>query len=191
MAKKYLKGFSKFGIFPIETDTDTAYEVGEHTAVPGAVSCAPTDNKTTFAIDADDGVWDSGSTWDISTVVINVVEAELAAISELTGAEFDASKKVMEETTVDAANPIAMTYAALRADGGYRMYRWYSAKLTSYKITHNTKKSEGAPEAQNYELTFTCYGRKCDNKIRGTADTDETTTITWLETIPAFPELGA
>ena len=187
MGKNYLRGFSKFGMFPIEEDTESKYSVGERTAIPGAVSCAPTDNKTAYTIPADDGIWDSGSVWDTSTVVVNVVEAELKAISELTGAKFDASKKELEETTIDNAAPVALTYAALKGDGtNYRMFRWYSAKLTSYKITHNTKK-EGAPEAQNYELTFTCYGRKLDNAIRTTADTDESTTITWLDTIPEAP----
>lgn len=186
MGKSYLRGFNNLGMFPIEDDTTTAYEVGTKIAIPGAVSCAPTDNKTAFAIPADDGVWDSGSAWDTSTVVITVVEAELATMAKMTGAEFDTTKKVMEETTVDNATPVALTYSALKGDGSYRMFRWYSAKLTSYKVTHNTKK-EGAPEAQNYELTFTCYGRKCDNKIRATADTDASTTTAWLDSIPVFP----
>lgn len=186
MGKKYLRGFADFGIFPIEEDTDKAYSVGTRVPLIGAVSCAPTDNKTAYTIPADDGIYDSGSVWDTSTVVVNVTEAELEHLAMMTGAEFDKSKSLMEETTVDNAKPIAMNYKALRGDKGYRMFRWYSAKLTSYKITHNTKK-EGAPEQQNYELTFTCYGRKCDDKIRGTADTDESTTTTWLETIPAVP----
>ena len=125
--------------------------------------------------------------WDTSTVVVNVVEAELKVISALTGAKFDTNKKELNETTIDNAVPVALTYAALMGDGkNYRMFRWYSAKLTSYKITHNTKK-EGAPEAQNYELTFTCYGRKLDNNIRTTADTDGSTTTDWLDTIPEAP----
>lgn len=184
--RKYLRGFNNLGIFPIITDTIQAYSAGERVPIPGAVSCAPTDNKTEYTIPADDGVWDSGSTWDSSTVVINVVEAELEILSQLTGAEFDKSKNLMEETTVDDASPIAMNYAALRRDGGYRMFAWPSAKLMSYKISHTTRK-EGAPEVQNYELTFKCIGRKCDHKIRLTADTDEATSTTWLEDIPSFP----
>ncbi len=181
---KYLRGFNNFGILPIVSDTATAYSVGERVPIPGAVSCAPTDNKTEYTIPADDGVWDSGSTWDSSTVVVTVTEAELEMLAQLTGATID--KDVMEESTVDDATPVAINYAALRRDGGYRMFAWLSAKLTGYKVSHNTRK-EGAPEGQNYELTFKCLGRKCDNKIRLTADTDESISTTWLETIPAVP----
>ena len=82
---------------PIVSDTATAYSVGERVPIPGAVSCAPTDNKTEYTIPADDGVWDSGSTWDSSTVVINVIEAELEILSQLTGAEFEKRKNLRLE----------------------------------------------------------------------------------------------
>ena len=74
--KKYLKGFANLGFFGITTNTSAAYVCeAERTPLTGASSCAPTDNKTDFSIPADDAVWDSGSDWTDTTLVITVVEA--------------------------------------------------------------------------------------------------------------------
>ena len=128
MAKKYLKGFANLGFLTLLTNEMGAYSVDtDYKSIPGGKSCAPTDNKTEISIPADDGVWDSGSDWTDTTLVITIVEAELATLSELIGANFDES---MEEATVDEAPEVALTFSALRADGGYRLYTVSYTHLT-------------------------------------------------------------
>ena len=179
MAKKYLKGFSNLGFLKVLANETGAYSVDTaYKSIPGGKSCAPTDNKTEFSIPADDGVWDSGSDWTDTTLVVTVVESELAILSELIGAEFDES---MEESTVDEAPEVALTFSALRVDGGYRLYRYYACKCTGYKVSHTTRGESN--DAQTYELTFKCTPRKSDNRIRGTKDVEAGANLSWLKSI--------
>lgn len=187
MSKKYLKGFSKLGYIPVTANTDTAYTAaGERVLLAGAQSCAPTDNKTAFSIQADDGVYDSGSEWTSSTLVITVAEMSLSDLAALGGAGFTEADELMEEGSFDAPPENALTFAALRADGGYRMYRYYAAKCTGYKVTHNTKGQSSDP--QTYELTFEATPRKIDGMIRGTSDAAVGDALTWLESVPSLPK---
>lgn len=176
MNKKYLKGFANLGFFPIITNTSAAYACEtERTLLEGASSCTPTDNKTDFSIPADDGIWDSGSDWTDTTLVITVVEAELATLAQLTGADFDTELK---EGTFNEPIEVALTFSALRRDGGYRLYRYFCCKCTGFKITHNTKGTDN--NAQTYELTFKCTPREKDHLIRATKDVDSGTTLTYI-----------
>lgn len=178
MSKKYLKGFNNFGYLPVTINEAGAYSVDseKYTAVPGGKSCAPTDNKTDFSINADDGVWDSGADWTDTTLVVTVVEAELKVLAELCGARFDTE---MDEGTLDEAPEVALTFSALRRDCGYRLYRYFVARCTSYKVSHTTKGESN--DAQTYELTFKCTPRKSDNLIRATKDIEAGEPLTWIK----------
>lgn len=187
MSKKYLKGFSKLGYIPVTANTDAAYTAtGERVVLAGAQSCSPTDNKTDFSIPADDVVYDSGSEWTSTTLTITVAEMSLSDLGDLGGADFTEADELLEEGAFDAPPENALTFAALRADGGYRLYRYYAAKCTGYKVTHNTKGQSN--DAQTYELTFEATPRKIDGKIRGTTDTAQGDALTWLETVPSLPK---
>lgn len=180
MAKKYLKGFNNFGFLPITLNENEGYTVDDtkYTAVPGGKSCSPTDNKSEFSIPADDGVWDSGAEWTDTTVVVTVAETELETLSQLVGAKFD-EKTEMNEGTLDEAPEVALTFSALRRDGGYRLYRYYAARCTGYKVSHTTKGESN--DAQTYELTFKCVPRKTDNIIRATKDVAAGDSLTWIK----------
>ncbi len=98
--KKYLKGFANLGIFEVIVNTIKAYSCGtDRIELVGAKSCSPTDNKTEFTIRADDGVYDSGADWTDTTLVITVLETELATLGNMLGAEFDTTlqKGVFDE----------------------------------------------------------------------------------------------
>ena len=97
MGKKYLRGFANCGYAQVEEDTVTAYKVGEVTKLAGAKSCAPTDNKTEYTIYADDEIYDNGSEWKDSTLVITLQEADAKDIASLTGAAFDESTGELKE----------------------------------------------------------------------------------------------
>lgn len=174
--KKYLKGFANLGFFVVLANTVQAYSCStDRTKLLGAKSCSPTDNRTEFSINADDSVYDSGSDWTDTTLVITVLESELSILSQLTGAEFDTS---LQEGVFDEPNEVALTFSALRRDGGYRLYRYYSCKLMSYKVSHTTKGDNN--DAQSYELTFKATPRAIDGIIRDTKDVDKGAALTWI-----------
>ena len=186
MAKKLLKGFANLGVIPVTENTEASYKAtGEITKLPGAQTCAPVDNRESYSINADDGVYDNGAVWKNSTLTITVVETSLANLSVITGSTIDESKEEMEEGVFDNAPEVALTFSALCADGGYRLYRYYAAKCTGYKVTHTTRGQSN--DAQTYELTFEASPRKIDGMVRGTKDVAKGTALTWLDTIPAMP----
>ena len=179
--KLYLKGFSNFGYHKIKDDDAEKYSgAGERVKVPSARTCSPTDNRTDFSINADDGVWDSGSDWESTTLEIAVAQMELPTLAELTGATVNEDNSI-DEGPLDNAPSIAPAFAALGADGGYRLYRYYSAKATNIAISHTTKGE--STDAQVYTITFKATPRKCDGKIRSTTDVAKGAALTWLDTV--------
>lgn len=189
--KNYLKGFANLGYLPLTTNTTSGYATaGDVAKLPGATSCAPTNNTSEYTIYADDTVYDSGSEWQSTTLVITVQELSLEALAALTGATLDDATDELSETIYDTAPEVALTFSALRRDGGYRLYRYYAAKLTNYSVSHNTRGESN--ESQSYELTFSCTPRKYDGAIRKTLDIAKGTPLSWLDSIPAEPttELG-
>lgn len=186
-SKKYLKGFSDLGYRPVTKNDGTGYVVDDekYKDVPGAVSCSPTDNKEDFEIFADDGIWDSGSEWKSTDLEITVTEAELETMADIIGAEFDPENLEMEEGTFDNAPEIALSFRALRRDGGYRLYRYFSARCTGYSVSHQTKGQDN--NSQNYTFRFRCTERKTDGKIRATKDVSKTDDMSWIRSFAATP----
>lgn len=185
MGKKYLKGFANFGYALLSANTTSAYKAGTIKKFEGAKTCTPTDNRTEYSIPADDSVWDSGSEWTDTTNEIEVVESDLEKIADLTGAKINEEKDELEEGPLDSAPEVALTYSALRADGGYRLYRYYCAKCTNISVSHTTKGDTN--DAQTYKLTFKCTPRKVDNRIRGTKDVAAGDDMSYLDNIPSVP----
>lgn len=185
--KKYLKGFANLGYSKLTENTTEKYAAEKIKKIPGAKSCTPTDNRSEYEIDADDGVWDSGSEWTDTTQEITIVETDLKTLSEITGAEFKTDEELMEEGVFDNAPEIALTYSALNASGGYRLFRYYCCKATNYKVTHTTRGESN--DAQSYTITFKCTPRKIDGKIRGTKDVAKDASLEFLNTLPALPEI--
>lgn len=188
--KLYLKGFANFGFFNVDQDTEDAYSVseGDRKKVPSARTCSPTDNRTDFKINADDGVWDEGSDWTDTTMEVAFAQMELATLAAMTGAKVNEDGSI-DEGALDTSPDLALTFSALRADGGYRLYRFYNAKVTNISVSHTTKGE--STDAQVYTLTFKCIPRKCDQKIRTTLDIDKGDTLDWLESIPSTPTTQA
>jgi phi13 family phage major tail protein len=180
-----LKGFAGLSAFPQVIDTPTEYSAtGTKLKFVGASSCSITDNRTDFSIPGDDGIYDSGSDWESTDVVPVIHEVDLATLAALAGASIDETKKELEEGTFDIPNVVALTFRALRRDGGYRCYRYYCCKLVNYSVSHATKGQSN--DGQPYTLTFKALPRKIDGKIRGTADvSDLAEAEAWCNTIPS------
>lgn len=189
MGKKYLKGFSNFGFHVIKKDTQDEYSVtGERVRVPSAKSCSPSDNRTDYKINADDGVWDSGSEWTDTSNEVVFVEMDLETLAQMTGATVNEDGAI-DEGTLDVAPELAISYSALRADGGYRLYRYYNATVTKISVTHTTKGENN--DAQVYTVAFSCVPRKCDGRVRRTKDIAKGESLDWFNAIDTVPSEAA
>lgn len=186
MGKKALKGFANLGFIPVTKNDASGYTAtGERKLLTGARSCSPTDNRSEYSIPGDDGIYDSGSEWNDTNLVITVNEMSLSLLAELGGVTVGDVSDELEEGIFDVPPEVALTFSVLRLDGGYRLYRYYAAKCVSYKISHTTKGENN--DIQTYELTFKCAPRACDGEIRGTKDIAAGAAMTWLDTIPTVP----
>ena len=188
MPKKALKGFANFGYVPLTANTTAAYTPGSRVPVTGAQSCTAGDNRQDYEVRADDGVYDSGSEYQNTQLVVTLAEATLADIAALAGADYDETSKELTEAELDAAPEVALNFSGLRADGGKRLFLYYCCKLLSYKADLNTRGANNDISA--YQLTFKCYGRVYDGFVRTTKDVDAVggvVDLTWLNTVDAMP----
>ena len=76
MPRKYLKGFSKFSIFPILENTETSYKVGTRVPVISAQKLSKEEQSTEDEILADDEIWDIDS--DVTGETVTITLAELS-----------------------------------------------------------------------------------------------------------------
>lgn len=187
---KVLKGFANLSSFAVSKNSATEYEVGTKQVHPTAQSCTQSDTRQDYSIPGDDGVVAKGSDYQGTQLVITVAETELEALSKVTGATFDNESGEYTDAELDNAPEVALTFSGLLEGGGYRLFRYYACKLSSYKADLNTKPSNQS--GSTYQLTFECYGRKCDPKkhIRTYKDVAAGAALTWLDTIPAVPAGG-
>lgn len=187
---KILKGFANLRAFAVLANLRQSYGVGAPVDLTNvaAQSLTQADTRQDYTIPGDDGTAAKGSDYQSTQLVITVARMWLDKLAALTGAEFDEESHEYSDAELDNAPELALTFSGLLEDGGYRLFRYYSCKLSSYKVDLTTK-----PSNQNgslYQLTFNCSGRLCDpkHKIRTFTDVvpDEEgeVDLTWLETIP-------
>lgn len=193
--KKGLKGFSNFRYFPITKDDGKDYTPGTAVLLVGARQCTVEDTRNDYKIPGDDGIYDQGSDYESTLLTVNINEMTLQDLAAMTGATYDSTPAELSESDLDQAPQLGLTFAALMLGGGYRLYRYYNAKLVGYKADLRAKLDTGN-EVNQYQLTFLCIARKTlgasETKymIRTTKDIDSATGLTWLETIPAVVGTG-
>lgn len=177
-----LKGFANFRVFPITTNTSSSY-VPEATGslFVGARSLTPTDNRNEYEIPGDDTTYAQGSDYKSTALKVTVNEATLTQIAAMTGATLTEGGVLMEYEA-DTAPELALSFSALRVDGGYRLYQYFNAKLSSHVVALKAKLDNGN-EVSQYELNFVCKGRLLDKLVRATEDIASGAAMTWLETI--------
>ena len=185
MAKKYLKGFSRFSIFSILENTETSYKVGERLPIVSAQKLSKDEKSTEDEILADDEVWDVDADVTGEDVTITLAELSNELRAKLRGGTYDETTKVYSFKKGDVAPELACSYRGLLADGTYRMWKQYRFKVSKVKMDLETKGSgnKGGVEITGKFLNRSCYGLFFDVKDteKGNAD------LTWLDTIPTVP----
>lgn len=189
MARKGIKGFSALRVFPITTDTTSAYTVGSKIDIPTAES-ATTDRKTEEYVDyADDEIYDQGEEFAGETLQIVVQELELDLMSKLDGADYDEETGEYTWGPGAVAPQYALAFRALRRDGGYRMVKYFSTHVTSIKISGYQTKGTNK-DGSKYTISFAAAQRRVDGKSIRIKDTATSADLSWLDTVDNIPAGG-
>lgn len=183
--KKYLKGFSKFSMFPIVENTLERYIVGETVAIPYAEKLSKDLDTEEEKMYADDEVYDIDKTVNGENFTLTLKELPNDLRAKLEGGKYDEETKEYDFSTTDNAPEFACTYRGLLSDGTYRMFRQYRAKVSKIKVDLETL---GNGNIGSVEIEGTFMARAVDNKLFTMKDTEEgNKDIDWLDTIPAIP----
>lgn len=181
MPRKYLKGFSKFSIFPILENTETSYNVGTRVPVISAQKLSKEEQSTEDEILADDEIWDIDSVVTGETVTITLAELSNELRAKLKGGTYNSETKTYSFKKGDVAPELACSYRGLLADGTYRMWKQYRFKVSKIKMDLETK---GNGNKGGVEITGNFLNRSCDGLFYDIQDTEEGNEgLSWLDTI--------
>lgn len=187
MARKYLKGFSKFSIFPILENTETSYKVGERISVISAQKLSKEEQAEEDEILADDEVWDKDSDVTGEDVTITLAELSNELRAQLRGGTYNKETKTYSFKKGDVAPELACSYRGLLADGTYRMWKQYRFKVSKIKMDLETK---GNGNKNGVEITGNFLNRSCDGLFYDIKDTEKgNEDLNWLDTIDTVPTI--
>lgn len=178
---KAAKGFSKLSIFPITTNTTSAYTPGTKTPITGAQSFSAAPEVSEWKINADDGIFDSGSDWNGMKFTLNLAECPLTVKEYFEGGTYDTGTKVYTYKSDSQAPEIGMSFKVLQSDGTSLMVRIFSAKCSSFKMDYKTKGESGDIAAAVIEGLI--QNRKTDNAVKEEKETETDADLTWLDTL--------
>lgn len=181
MAKKAAKGFKIRGIFPVTKNDSIGYTVGEKVAVSGAQSFTASPEVTEWKINADDGIYDSGSDWNGVKATLTLAECPLTLRKYFEGGEYDSGTGVYTYSSTSQAPEIAMSFQVLQSDGTWLMVQLMSMKATSYKADYKTKGESGDISAVTIELSI--QNRVKDNVVKLEKEAAVVGDLTWMDTI--------
>jgi phi13 family phage major tail protein len=178
---KAAKGFKIGGIFPVSANTTASYAVGAKIAVSGAQSLTLSPEVSDWKIQADDGIYDSGSDWNGIKATLTIAECPLALREYFEGGEYDDTSKVYTFKSTSQAPELAMTFQVLQSDGTWMMVQFFSMKATSYKMDYKTKGESSDISAVTVE--FLIKNRVKDNAVKQEKEAAISGDLAWLDTV--------
>lgn len=178
---KAAKGFKLRGIFPITTNTTSTYTPGAKIAVSGAQSLTMAPEVSEWKINADNGIYDSGSDWNGIKATLTLAECPLSLRKYFEGGDYSTGSLEYTYASDDQAPEIGMSFEALQSDGTRMMVRLYSMKATSYKMDYKTKGESGDISPVVIELLI--KNRLTDNAVKKEKETVTDADLTWLDTL--------
>ncbi len=178
---KAAKGFSKLSIFPITVNNSTTFTPGSKVAITGAQSFSAAPEVADWKINADDGIFDSGSDWNGMKFTLTLAECPLTIKEYFEGGTYDEGTKVYTYKSDSQAPEIGMSFQVLQSDGTKLMVRLFSMKCSSFKMDYKTKGESGDIAAVTIEGLI--QNRKTDNAVKEEKETVTDADLTWLNTL--------
>ncbi|MDF2889790.1 MAG: hypothetical protein K0R80_157 [Clostridia bacterium] len=180
---KAAKGFKIRGIFPVTKNDATGYTNGAKIAVSGAQSFTAAPEVTEWKINADDGIFDSGSDFNGVKATLTLAQCPLTLKEYFEGGEYDEVTGVYTYKSISQAPEIAMAFQVLQSDGTWLMVQLLSMKATSFKADYKTKGESGDISPVTIELSI--QNRIVDNVVKLEKEAANEAALTWLDTIVA------
>lgn len=180
MAKLRLTGLKNGVLHEVQENTDKKYSVKECIKLKYLQSATKEATMKELNIYADDDIYDNDSEFDFEDIEVTLVELGLELEALLRGSEFETGKDEYTFKATDIAPDFALGFAAMRKDGGHRMYMYYRAKPIKVKVDHQTK---GVGEEQPYIVSFRCTKRAVDGSAFTIKDVAAGEPLTWLDAI--------
>jgi phi13 family phage major tail protein len=178
---KALKGLKRIKIFPITTNTSSAYTPGVAVAITGAQSLSFSPEVSEWKIYADDGVYDSGSDWQGMKFTLTLAECPITLKKYFEGGDYDAGTSVYTYKSDDQAPELGMTFVALQSDGTWNMVRLFSLKCSSFKNDFKTK-GEGN-DTNPVTIEGTIMNKKTDNAVKMEKEAANEAAFTWADVL--------
>lgn len=188
MPKKALKGLSGIKVFELLENTESAYSVGEGISIPYAQQLTRDIKSSSNTDYADDEIYEDEEIFEGEDFELQIPEAELSLFPILEGGNFDNTTKEYSWGPDDQGKEYAMTFKSKKKDGNYRMFRYYRVKFKKVKQDLQTQDNGSTKAVLTISGTFHKRSLLTDPKVRVYKDSLNTADLTWLDTIPAYPE---
>lgn len=197
MQKKALRGLSGIKIFELLDNTETTYKVGDAIAIPYAQKLTRDIQTSNDPIYADDEIYDDEEVFDGENFELEIPEADLKLMSIFEGGIYDEESKEYVWSPDASRNEYGMTFKAKKKDGKYRMFRYYRCKFKKAKQDLQTQ--DNGTQVATITISGTFYkralietkGNQMIQAVRNIKDSETVSDLTWLDTIPQFPEATA
>lgn len=178
---KAAKGFSKLSIFPITQNDASGYETGDRIPITGAQSFSAAPEVSEWKINADDGIFDSGSDWNGMKFTLNLAECPLTVKQYFEGGEYDELTKVYTYKSDSQAPELGASFKVLQSDGTSLMVRLFSLKASSFKMDYKTKGESGdiAPAV----IEGLIQNKKENNDVKREKEGSTDIDLEWLDTL--------
>jgi len=183
--KKAAKGFSGLRIFTVTQNNAEGYEVGQKITISGAQTFVRNPQTTDWQINADDGIYDSGSDWNGENFTLTLAELPLEHKKYFEGGTYDEATKTYHYRSTDQAPELALAFRVLQSDGSWLMVKFFSCKCRSVKIDHQTKGQSG--EIASVTIEGLIMNRIYDSKVKEEKEATTEGDLTWLDTIESLP----
>lgn len=183
MSKQAIKGFKRMTFFPITKNTRTEYEVGEAIPIEAVQEMSKEDIKSEKTIYADDGIYLNLVDWSGQKISITVAEMDLVKMSTLGFGDYIEDNKEFKHNPQGKNKEFAVSFACEKANGEYRMFKYYDFVITEVKESAIKTKGDSG-DIQPYVITGTFKRRAKDEQYSIIKDG---TDLEWLDTIEVLP----
>jgi phi13 family phage major tail protein len=176
---KAAKGFSRISVFPVTVNNATTYTAAVKVSIPGAISFSAAPETTDWKINADDGIYDSGSDWNGMKFTLTIAECPLTLRQYFEGGSVTASVYTLKSTS--QAPELGMSFRVLQSDSTSLMVKFYSLKCTSFKMDYKTKGQNG--DVAQVVIEGTIQNKVSNNDVKAEKETVTDADLTWLDTM--------
>lgn len=176
---KAAKGFSRLSVFPVTVNNGTTYTAAVKVSIPGAISFSASPDVSTWKINADDGIYDSGSDWNGMKFTLTIAECPLSLRQYFEGGVLAAGVYTYKSTS--QAPELGLSFRVLQSDNTSLMVKLYSVKASSFKMDYKTKGDSG--DVASVVIEGLIQNKVSNQDVKAEKETVTDADLTWLDTM--------